>query len=53
MPAAVNEVKYAYNDFEQLVTEEQEHEGAVDGSTLKVQYGYADGSANTIRPVVR
>jgi RHS repeat-associated protein len=47
----INEVKYAYNDFNQLVTEWQEHSGAVNTSTSpKVQYGYEDGAANTIRP---
>jgi len=48
----VNEVQFAYNEFSQLVTDYQAHEGAVSTSTTpKVQYGYADGSDNTIRPV--
>jgi len=47
----VNEVQAEYNDFAQLVTEYQAHAGAVNtASTPKVQYGYADGSANTVRP---
>lgn len=47
----VNECQFEYNDFGQLVTEYQEHGGEVNTSTTpKVQYGYADGSANTIRP---
>ncbi len=46
----VNQVKQTYNDFAQLQKEEQEHDGAVDGSTLAVQYGYENGSSNTIRP---
>lgn len=47
----VNEVQFAYNDFGQLIAEYQSHSGAVNtGSTPKVQYGYANGSANTIRP---
>lgn len=47
----LNEVKREYNGFNQLVTEYQEHNGAVDPATsLKVQYSYANGSANTVRP---
>ncbi len=47
----INEVKSQYNAFNQLITEWQEHSGAVNPSTsLKVLYGYFDGSANTIRP---
>ena len=44
-----NEVQNFYNDFGQVVTEYQEHGGAVNtGTSLKVQYAYADGSSNTI-----
>jgi hypothetical protein len=43
----VNDVKRAYNGFQQLTREYQEHGGAVDGSSLHVDYSYADGSANT------
>ncbi len=40
-----------YNAFQQLATQYQEHGGAVNTSTTpSVQYGYADGSANTVRP---
>lgn len=47
----VNEVRFEYNAFGQLITDFQAHSGAVNTSTTpKVQYGYADGSANTIRP---
>jgi RHS repeat-associated protein len=47
----VNEVKLEYNDFRQLVTDYQSHGGAVNPSTtLKVQYAFADGSANKVRP---
>ena len=47
----VNEVQFAYNDFGQLIADYQSHSGAVNtGSTPKVQYGYANGSGNTIRP---
>jgi RHS repeat-associated protein len=46
----VNEVQFVYDDFGQLVTEYQEHDGAVNTSTsLKVGYTYANGSSNTIR----
>ena len=49
--SVLNEVKSAYNDFNQKITEWQEHGGAVNTSTsLKVQYSYASGSANTVRP---
>jgi len=48
----VNEVQNEYNDFAQLSKRYQESNGAVNtGTTPKVQYGYSDGSANTIRPV--
>jgi len=40
-----------YNDFAQRSKQYQECNGSVNtGTTPKVQYGYADGSANTIRP---
>jgi RHS repeat-associated protein len=48
--AKVNEVVWDHNDFNQPITEFQAHGGAVNGSTPKVQYAYATGSANTIRP---
>ena len=49
--AVVNQVQFTYNDFGQLTTDYQAHSGAVNTSTTpKVQYGYANGSANTIRP---
>lgn len=48
--SVVNEVQMAYNGFQQLVAEYQEHGGAVNiSSTPKVQYAYADGSANRAR----
>ena len=46
----LNEVAWGYNDFNQPVTEWQEHGGRVNTGSPKVQYTYADGSANTIRP---
>ncbi|MBC8873387.1 MAG: RHS repeat-associated core domain-containing protein [Planctomycetes bacterium] len=49
--SVVNEVQFEYNDFGQLTKDYQAHGGTVNTSTSpKVQYGYADGSANTIRP---
>ena len=47
----MNDVQLAYNGFGQLTSDYQEHGGAVNLSTTpEVAYGYADGSANTIRP---
>ena len=47
----LNEVAWEYNDFNQPVAEYQEHAGGVNTATsLKVGYGYANGSANTTRP---
>ncbi|MBW3540456.1 MAG: RHS repeat-associated core domain-containing protein [Planctomycetes bacterium] len=47
----VNEVLFEYNPFGQLVTEYQSHSGAVNTTTTpKVQYGYADGADNHVRP---
>ena len=37
---AVNQVKYTYDGANRLTKEEQEPDGAVDGSTLSVQYTY-------------
>ena len=49
--SVVNEVQFAYNNFGQITADYQAHGGVVNTSTTpKVQYGYADGSANTIRP---
>ena len=45
----VNQVVLTYNQFEQLITDGQNHSGA-GGSPPAVNYGYADGTANTIRP---
>jgi hypothetical protein len=47
----VNEVQPVYNLFGQLTADYQAHAGAVStGTTPSYQYGYADGSGNTIRP---
>lgn len=50
--SVLNQCEYAYNGFGQLVTEYQQHSGSVNISTSpKVQYAYADGADNTIRPM--
>ena len=50
--SVVNDIQRAYNSFAQLVTEYQSHSGAVNVATTPiVQYAYANGSADTIRPV--
>jgi RHS repeat-associated protein len=47
----VNDVQNVYNSFQQLTAEYQSHSGTVNVSTTpNVQYAYANGSANTIRP---
>jgi RHS repeat-associated protein len=49
--SVVNEVQFAYDDFGQITHDYQAHGGTVNTCTTpKVQYGYASGSANTIRP---
>ncbi len=45
----LNEVARSYNAFNQMTEDAQSHSGAVDGSTPKVTYTYANGSANTTR----
>jgi RHS repeat-associated protein len=46
----LNEVYREFNDFNQTTYEYQEHGGAVNtGTSLKVGYGWANGSSNTIR----
>ncbi len=48
--AIVNEVQFSYNDFGQLENDYQSHSGAVNtGTTPKVAYTYANGSANHVR----
>jgi hypothetical protein len=48
----LNQCALTYNAFRQLTQEQQEHSGAVTGSSANVQYGYASGtgSTNYIRP---
>ena len=47
----VNQVALAYNDFAQLVTDQQEHNGALTSGTPGVQYAFDSGasSSNEIR----
>jgi RHS repeat-associated protein len=46
----LNEVQFAYNAFNQLVEDYQNHSGAVDMvTTPKVTYAYTDGSSGRIR----
>jgi len=47
---AVNEVKNSFNDFAQLVLQQQEHTGHVTSGTPAVVYAFADGSTNSTRP---
>ena len=47
----VDETQFTYNNFAQFIVDYQAHSGAVNVATsVKVQYGYANGSANTVRP---
>lgn len=49
--SVVNEVTFAFNDFNQSIDSGQSHDGAViPGTTPSVSMAYADGSGNTIRP---
>lgn len=49
--SVLNEVALVYGPFGQLIEDAQAHSGAVNGSTPKVQYGYTDGSGNTLRRI--
>ena len=48
-PVILNEVQLSYNDYSQLVSDAQEHEGEVDELTLRVGYSYEEVLANTVR----
>lgn len=49
----VNQVELVYNGFGQLTADRQEHGAAFVGTgTPKVEYAYADGSANHVRPTM-
>src|SRR5262249_24988909 len=45
--SVVNDVLNVYNNFVQLIGQYQAHSGTATTSSPGVQYGYADGSANT------
>ena len=45
----LNQVQNLHNDFGQQTYSIQDHSGVVTGASPRVQYGYADGSANRIR----
>jgi len=49
----LNQVKFTYNDFGQLIVDQQSHEGCVECETPQVQYAYDPGNneANRIRPI--
>lgn len=51
LSSVVNEVKFGYNGFGQVVSDAQAHGGAVGGGTPKVTYEYEDGTNNTVRRV--
>ena len=48
--AVVNEVKWDYDAFNQVTSDQQEHSGVVGGSTPSVNYAYTDANNNTLRP---
>ena len=48
-----NQVKYSYNGYRLVSETKQEHDGAVDGSTLSVKYTYDDGAASGEAKYVR
>jgi YD repeat-containing protein len=47
----VNQVQLTYNTFGQLIEDDQSHSGAVTSGAPSVQYAFATGTANQIRPV--
>ncbi len=50
--SVVNEVGLEYNSFRQLAADKQSHDGAVDGSTPKVNYSYeSGGTKNSVRRI--
>ena len=49
----VNQVEYSYNGYRLVSETKQEHDGAVDGSTLSVKYTYDDGAAGGVAKYVR
>jgi hypothetical protein len=51
--AAVNQVKYQYNGWNQVYREYQEHAGTVDASSLFVEYDYVAGATSGVAKYVR
>ena len=47
--AIVNQVKKEYDAFNHMISDAQEHDGAVDANTPEVGYTVSDGSNNTLR----
>ena len=47
--AIVNQVKKEYDAFNQMISDAQEHGGAVDASSPKVTYTFSDGSNSALR----
>jgi RHS repeat-associated protein len=45
----LNQVERLYDAFNNLIEDRQAHDGAVDGSTLKVQYAHISGAGNQLR----
>jgi RHS repeat-associated protein len=45
----LDETKFTFDGFGQILEDEQEHDGAISGATAKVSYSYADGFNNTAR----
>jgi hypothetical protein len=43
----LNQAYMTYNAFSQLIEEQQDHAGAVSGSSPSVQYGYDSGASNS------
>ncbi len=51
--SVVNQVEYVYNGWGRVYREYQEHDGAVDGNTLFVQYDYDDGASGGVAKYAR
>ena len=47
-PTAVNQIEYTYGTHGRITEAELEHDGAVDGSTLSVQYAYDTSATSSI-----
>ena len=47
--AIVNQVKKEYDAFNQMISDAQEHDGAVDANSPEVTYTFSDGSNSALR----